>query len=97
MELLYKEINQNEYAVVREMLLQDMETSEEFLWALQNKPETLTVAYIEDEIVAVALIIPGKKASCLIVFVAPQYRRKGIGQSVVQYGETNCIKKQAKS
>ena len=96
MELLYKEINQNEYAVVREMLLQDMETSEEFLWALQNKPETLTVAYIEDEIVAVALIIPGKKASCLIVFVAPQYRRKGIGQSVVQYGENKLHKEASK-
>lgn len=96
MELLYKEINQNEYAVVREMLLQDMETSEEFLWALQNKPETLTVAYIEDEIVAVALIIPGKKASCLIVFVVPQYRRKGIGQSVVQYGENKLHKEASK-
>lgn len=54
---------------------------------MQNKPETLTVAYIEYEIVAAALIIPGKKASCLIVFVAPQYRQKGIEQSVVQYGE----------
>jgi ribosomal protein S18 acetylase RimI-like enzyme len=96
MELLYKEISKNEYAVVREMLLQDIETSEEFLWALQNEPETLTVAYIEGEIVAVALIIPGKKASCLIVFVAPQYRRKGIGQSVVQYGENKLHKEASK-
>ncbi|HCO73410.1 MULTISPECIES: GNAT family N-acetyltransferase [unclassified Clostridium] len=96
MELLYKEISQNEYDVVREMLLQDIETSEEFLWALQNEPETLTVAYIEGEIVAVALIIPGKKSSCLIVFVAPQYRRKGIGQSVVQYGENKLHKEASK-
>lgn len=96
MELLYKEISQNEYDVVREMLLQDIETSEEFLWALHNEPETLTVAYIEGEIVAVALIIPGKKESCLIVFVAPQYRRKGIGQSVVQYGENKLHKEASK-
>ncbi|WP_346884657.1 GNAT family N-acetyltransferase [Clostridium sp. UBA4395] len=96
MELLYKEISQNEYDVVKEMLLQDIETSEEFLWALQNEPGTLTVAYIEGEIVAVALIIPGKKASCLIVFVAPQYRRKGIGQSVVQYGENKLHKEASK-
>lgn len=87
MELLYKEIGENDYAVVREMLLQDGETSEDFLWALQNEPETLTIAYIEDEIGAVAQILPGEKASFLTVFVAPQYRRKGIGQSVVQYGE----------
>lgn len=87
MELLYKEINPNEYDVVREMLLQDMETSEEFLWALQNKPETLIVAYREKEIVATAIIIPGKNTSFLIIFVAPQHRRKGIGQSVIHYVE----------
>lgn len=73
MELRYKEISENEYAVVREMLSQDIETSEEFLWALQSEPETLTSAYIEGKIVAVAQIIPGKKVACLKVFVAPQY------------------------
>lgn len=94
MELLYKEISQNDYDVVREMLLEDMETSEEFLWALQNEPETLTAAYIEGKIVAVALIISGKKVSLLNVFVAPQYRQKGIGQTVLQYGE-NKLQKEA--
>ena len=94
MKLLYKEISQNEYNVVREILLEDMETSEEFLWALQNEPETLTAAYIEGKIVAVAVIIPGKKASFLNIFVAPQYRQKGIGQAVLQYGE-NKLQKEA--
>lgn len=94
MELLHKEINPNEYAMVREMLLQDMETSEEFLWALQNKPETLTVVYREKEIVATAIIIPGKN-TFLTVFVAPQHRRKGIGQSVVTYVE-NKLHKEAR-
>lgn len=92
MKLLYKEINDSDHDAVKEMLLQDRETSEEFLWALQNKPETLTVAYTEDQIVALALIVPGKRQSCLIVFVAPQYRQKGIGQSVVQYGENRLSK-----
>lgn len=96
MELIYKEINENEYAVVRDMLLKDMKTSENFLWALQNQPETLTVAYMKSEIVAVAIIIPGKKASCLSIFVAPQYRQKGIGQSVVQYGENKLSKEASK-
>lgn len=94
MTLLYKEISQNEYDVVREMLREDMETSEEFLWALQNEPETLTAAYIEGKIVAVALIISEKKVSLLNVFVAPQYRQKGIGQTVLQYGE-NKLQKEA--
>lgn len=96
MELLYKKASEDEYAVLRKMLLKDMETSGDFLWALQNEPETLTVAYIEGEIVATALIIPGKKASCLIVFVAPQYRREGIGQSVVQYWEGKLRKESSK-
>lgn len=96
MELRYKEISENKYAEVREMLLQDIETSEEFLWALQNEPETLTAAYEEGKIVAVAQIIPGKKVACLNVFVSPQYRRKGIGQSVVQYGENKLNKEASK-
>lgn len=95
MELKYKKISQNEYTMVREMLLQDMETSEDFLWTLQNEPETLTVVYLDCKIVALVQIIPGKKTSCLIVFVAPQYRCKGIGQSVVEYGE-NKLHEEAK-
>lgn len=96
MELLYKSISENEYDEVRGLLLQDIETSEEFLRALQIEPRTLTVVYMEDKIVAVALIIPGKKMSSLIVFVAPKYRHKGIGQSVVQYGESKLNKEAGK-
>ncbi|GKX66375.1 GNAT family N-acetyltransferase [Inconstantimicrobium mannanitabidum] len=96
MKLIYKQISENEYAVVREMLLKDMKTNENFLWALHNQPETLAVVYIEREIVAVALIIPGKKVSCLIVFAATQYRRKGIGKSVVQYYENKLCKETSK-
>lgn len=96
MKLVYKEINPNEYNVIKEMLLKDKETSEEFLWELQNKPETLTGVYIEDQIVAVAIIKPGKKSSFFIVFVAPQHRCKGIGQSVVQYVENKLSKEASK-
>lgn len=87
MEFLYKEVSENQYDEVRDMLLEDMETSEEFLWALSNEPETLRATYLEGKIVAVAIIVPGKNISCLIVFVSPQYRRKGIGKSMVHYGE----------
>lgn len=87
MELQYKKLSQNQYATVREMLLKDVETSGDFLWALQNEPETLTIAYMDCKIVALAQIIPGEKTSYLNGFVAVQYRRKGIGQSLVHYGE----------
>ncbi|MEG2289677.1 MAG: GNAT family N-acetyltransferase [Clostridium sp.] len=96
MELLYKSISENEYDEVMVLLLQDIETSEEFLWALQNKPRTLIVVYMKGKIVAVALIISGKKMSSLNVFVAPKYRHKGIGQSIVQYGENKLNKETGK-
>lgn len=96
MELLYKSISKNEYDEVRELLSQDIETSEEFLWALENEPKTLTVVYMEGKIVAVARIIPGGKVSCLIVFVAPKYRCKGIGQAVVQHCEDELHKESGK-
>ena len=96
MKLLYKSISKNEYDEVRELLSQDIETSEEFLWALENEPKTLTVVYMEGKIVAVARIIPGRKVSCLIVFVAPKYRCKGIGQAVVQHCEDELHKESGK-
>lgn len=96
MELLYKSISENEYDEVRDLLLQDIETSKEFLWVEQNKPRTLTVVYMKGKIVAVALIISGKKMSSLNVFVSPKYRNKGIGQSVVQYGENKLNKEAGK-
>ena len=58
MELLYKSISKNEYDEVRKLLFQDIETSEDFLWALENEPKTLTVVYMEDKIVGLARIIP---------------------------------------
>lgn len=96
MELLYKSINENEYDEVRGLLLEDIETSEEFLWVEQNEPRKLTVVYMKDKLVAVALIIPGKRLSSLNVFVAPKYRHKGIGQAVVQYGEDKLNKEGSK-
>lgn len=96
MELLYKLVSKNEYDEVRELLFQDIETSEEFLWSLENEPKTLTVVYMEGKIVALARIIPGGKVSCLIVFVAPKYRYKGIGQAVVQHCEDELHKESGK-
>lgn len=96
MELFYKSISQNEYDDVRELLFQDIETSEEFLWALQNNPGTLTVVYMEGKLVAVVQIISGKKVSCLSIFVAPKYRCKGIGQAVAKFCENELQKESQK-
>lgn len=96
MELLYKKASQDEYDAIKEMLLQDIKTSEEFLWTLQNEPDALTAVHIENKIVAVAQIVQGKKVSCLNIFVAPQYRKKGIGQAIVKYGENKLNKEACK-
>ena len=87
MELKFKKISENEYDIVKEMLLQDKETSEDLWWAVELEPDTLTVAYLDGNIVGLVQIEPGKNTSSLVVFVSPKYRNMGVGQNVLNYAE----------
>ncbi len=87
MELKYKKISEDEYDLVKDMLLQDNGTSEDLCWAVEMEPETLTTAYLDEKLVGLIQIISGKNTSSLVVFVAPEYRFKGIGHILVMYGE----------
>lgn len=87
MNLKYKKISEDEYDLVKDMLLQDNGTSEDLLRDVEMEPETLTVAYLDEKLVGLIQIIPGKNTSSLVVFVAPEYRFKGIGHLLVMYGE----------
>lgn len=40
MELQFKKISENEFDIVKEMLLQDKETSDDLWWAVELKPDT---------------------------------------------------------
>ncbi len=87
MELKYKKISENEYDIVKEMLLQDNGTSEDLCWAVDMEPETLTAVYLDEKLVGLVQIEPGKNTSSLVVFVSPKYRCKGIGHAIAMYGE----------
>ncbi len=87
MELQFRKISENEFDIVKEMLLQDKETSEDLWWAVGLEPDTLTVAYLDGTIVGLAQIEPGKNISSLVVFVSPEYRYKGIGENILNYAE----------
>lgn len=87
MELKYKKISEDEYDLVKDMLLQDNGISEDLCWAVEMEPETLTTAYLDEKLVGLIQIISGKNTSSLVVFVTPEYRFKGIGHILVMYGE----------
>lgn len=87
MNLRYKKIGEDEYDLVKDMLLQDNGTCEDLRWAVELEPETLTVVFLDEKLVGLIQVIPGKNTSALVVFVAPEYRCKGIGHALVMYGE----------
>jgi mycothiol synthase len=87
MNLKYIKISEDEYDLVKDMLLQDKGTSEDLWWAVETEPETLTLAYLDEKLVGLIQLTPEKDTSSIVVFVAPEYRRKGIGHLLVMYGE----------
>lgn len=96
MELQYKKITVDKYDIVKKMLLGDKEYREDLWWAVYLHPDTITIACLGEEIVGLVQIEPGKNTSSLVVFVSPKYRCGGIGQAILNYGESILSKIQPK-
>ncbi len=96
MELEFRNISENDYEIIKEMILNDKDASEDLWWAVELEPDTLTIATVDDEIVGLAQIIPGKNTSSLIVFVSLGHRNKGFGKTILIYAEEILRKIQPK-
>ncbi|WP_409340796.1 GNAT family N-acetyltransferase [Paenibacillus sp. MBLB4367] len=84
----YEHFSGKDYNVTRELLSLDVDASEDILRVLAENPELFITAYIENKLVALAQVNEPASQSYLTVFVAPQFRRHGIGAATVKYAET---------
>lgn len=84
----YENLSEKDYHIARELLGYDVDAGENILRVLAKEPDLFICAFIEDELVALAQVNKPAPQSYLTVFVAPQFRRQGIGSAMVKYAET---------
>lgn len=87
-DIRYEPFGERDYDAVRELLCSDIETGKDILQILEQYPELFITVLYEDKLVALAQVNEPGPQSYLTVFVAPPFRRKGIGSAVVRYGES---------
>ncbi|NOU91598.1 GNAT family N-acetyltransferase [Paenibacillus sp. LMG 31460] len=87
----YEHFNEKDYNVARELLSFDVDEGEDILRVLAEEPELFITAFIEDKLVALAQVNKPASQSYLTVFVAPRFRRQGIGSAMVKYAETELL------
>ncbi|OPA79092.1 GNAT family N-acetyltransferase [Paenibacillus selenitireducens] len=83
----YEPFSEKDYNAARELLSYDVDASEGILRVLDEEPELLITAFIEDKLVALAQVNEPASQSYLTVFVSPPFRRQGIGTAMVKYAE----------
>jgi GNAT superfamily N-acetyltransferase len=87
-DIRYEHFSEKAYNVAKELLSYDVVAGEDILRVLAEDPELFITAYIENKLVALAQVNEPASQSYLTVFVAPQFRRQGIGYAMVKYSET---------
>ncbi|WP_282936567.1 GNAT family N-acetyltransferase [Paenibacillus sp. RC67] len=86
-DIRYEHFSEKDYNAVRELLGFDVEAGENILRVLAEEPKLFVTAFIEDKLVALAQVNEPGAQTYLTVFVAPQFRRQGIGSAMVKYAE----------
>lgn len=86
-DIRYERLKEKDYDLAQEILKQDIESGEDLLRTLTEEPELLIATFLGNKLVALAHVEKPASQSYLVVFVAPQYRRQGIGSAMVKYAE----------
>lgn len=86
-DIRYEHFSEKDYNAARELLSYDVDASLDILRVLDEEPEMFITAFIEDKLVALAQVNEPASQTYLTVFVAPQFRRQGIGSAMVKYAE----------
>ncbi|MDF2544157.1 MAG: GCN5-related N-acetyltransferase [Herbinix sp.] len=86
-DLRYEQLDDKRYKAARGILEEDPISGEEFLKTLSEEPELLIGVFIGETLVALAQVEYSTIQSYISVFVAPKFRRKGIGTAVIRHEE----------
>ncbi|MEF3303149.1 GNAT family N-acetyltransferase [Paenibacillus sp. GYB003] len=83
----YERFSEQDYNTACELISHDVEAGETILRVLAKEPELFMAGFIEDRLVALAQVNEPATQSYLTVFVAPPFRRQGIGSALVKRAE----------
>lgn len=86
-DIRYEYLSEKDYNAARELLSYDGDAGEDILRVLAEEPKLFFTAFIDDQLVALAQVNEPELQSYLTVFVAPQFRRQGIGTAMIKYAE----------
>ena len=86
-DIMFEQLKAKDYNIAHEILSQDINSGEDLLRELTDEPESLTAAFLDEKLVGLAQIEAKVPQSYLVVFVAPSFRRQGIGSTIVKYAE----------
>ncbi|MDR6550656.1 GNAT family N-acetyltransferase [Paenibacillus qinlingensis] len=87
-DIRFERFTEKDYSVVSELISKDVDAGEDMLRLLSEQPELFITVSLEDKVVAIAQVNEPATQSYVTVFVAPQFRRQGIGSATVKYAET---------
>lgn len=87
-DIRYEPFSEQDYNAAKELLRTDIEIGQDILQILEEYPELFITVLHEDKLVALAQVNEPGPQSYLTVYVAPQFRRQGIGSAVVGHGES---------
>ncbi|HCL03609.1 MAG TPA: GNAT family N-acetyltransferase [Lachnoclostridium phytofermentans] len=90
-DIRFEQLKEKDFNNAREILKQDNDSGDDLLRELSNEPESLTAAFLGDNLVALAQIEKTVPQSYLVVYVAPNFRRQGIGSEIVKYAENMLL------
>lgn len=69
------------------LLSLDADAGPDLLQVLEEEPELFSAAYVDDTLIALVQMETPAPQSHLNVFVAPQFRRQGIGRALIEVAE----------
>lgn len=80
-------LSKKDFPAAAKLLSLDTDAGPDLLRVLEEEPELFSAAYVDETLLALVQMEASVPQSHLKVFVAPQYRRQGIGRALIQAAE----------
>ena len=93
MKLSYRAIQENDQATINNLIQTDTEGSADIARAVRENPSVIQLIAQDDNPVGLLVMEGEGEGGELSIFIAPRYRRQGIGTSAIQHAEAVCREK----